>query len=68
MFERKNKYIVIKRKSLQYLSQEQLDALTDILETLSDLTNYVVVKEGYPEYEMVWKAIEERVTKNASTV
>lgn len=66
MFERKNKYIVIKRKSLSLLSEGQLQNLQDILETLSDLTNYVVVKEGYPEYEYVWKSIEKRVTDNVS--
>jgi len=67
-FIRENKYIVIKRKALRDLSQEQYEQLMSILWKLDDRTNYVVVKESYPEYEVVWKAIEERVTKGGRSV
>ena len=66
-FIRENKYIVIKRKALRDLSQEQYEQLMSILWKLDDRTNYVVVKESYPEYEVVWKAIEERVTKGGGS-
>lgn len=67
-FIRENKYIVIKRKALRDLSQEQYEQLMSILWKLDDRTNYVVVKESHPEYEVVWKAIEERVTKGGRSV
>lgn len=63
-FERKNKYIVLRLKDLHKLTEEEHEFLKDICGKMTDGYDYVVVKETYPEYEIVWKAIEERVTNS----
>ncbi len=67
-FERKDKYIVLKRKDLQKLTEGECQQLDNICAKLSDGYKYVVVKETYPEYEMVWEAIEKRVTNSGLKV
>lgn len=64
-FERENRYIVLKRNHLKFLP-EQLQirlkpALDEAAERLPKL-ECVVVESHWPEYEMVWAAIKQRVT------
>lgn len=69
---RELRYWVLKLKDVeQYLSTEQEQALRDILQTVSEGRKRdnksslacVVVESDWPEYESVWKMIEERVSK-----
>lgn len=60
-FEREERYIVIKRK---YLTTAIESNIRDILNTACvSLTTAVVVEEDWPEYEIVWKMLEERFIK-----
>jgi hypothetical protein len=66
---REFRYFVFKLKDVvKYLSQEQIKALAEIARTLEegraadgkDDFNCVVIEQDWPEYEEVWKSIEER--------
>lgn len=60
-FKRENRYIVIKRK---YLSDQDEAAILGLLEQRGiETRRSVVIEAGWPEYEPVWKMIEDRVTK-----
>lgn len=63
---REDRYIVLKRKDIEKALEDgridyfDLDALSWIKEELPS-RKYVVVESDWPEYEQVWKMIEERV-------
>lgn len=67
MFKREDRYIVIKRKNLKYLSEDQVSHLVNILTTIEYYQGFrepikaVVVEPDWPEYETVWKMLEERI-------
>lgn len=72
-FKRENKYLVVKWDDIyKYLSDEHRWWLNGLLLEIEEGRmldgkepdpKFVCVKETYPEYEYVWKCIEERVTK-----
>lgn len=63
VFQREERFIVIKRKHLP-LAQE--DRLRDFLHAEDiDTVECVVVESDWPEYETVWRMIEDRVTGKA---
>ena len=72
-FKREDRYLVLKWDDIEkYLSAYTREW---IMEAILDITfgrlkdgkdpspKFVCVKSTYPEYEYVWKCIEERVTK-----
>ena len=60
-FKREERYIVVKVKTL---SDSALFDLRDYLyQEGIQTTDCVVVESDWPEYEIVWKMIEERVNK-----
>lgn len=72
-FKREERYIVLKRKDVNKA------LTTDLwlhLEEICDTVNYfrglkgplecVVVEKDWPEYEIVWKLIEDRMTNEAA--
>lgn len=64
-FAREVRYTVIKHKDLVGLPRELLVELRLVLDRLGEFTperNYVVVEDDWPEYEPVWRMIEDRVT------
>lgn len=72
-FKRKTRYVVFKITDIRdYLSAEQISALQSVGETIAARRaidgrppfNSVVVEQDWPEFEMVWKAIEARMTDN----
>lgn len=72
-FKRENRYLVLHHNDInKYLNRYQKEHLLDIEEAIADgredegknpYPKFVCVKDTYPEYEYVWKCIEERVTK-----
>lgn len=65
-FERENRYIVLKIKDLERLNPVLLEELTGTLSAIANLTTmpqreYVVIESDWPEYEPVWKMLEDRV-------
>ena len=68
-FTREDRYIVIKKSDLKYLSLFELQTLTNIQDKIDrerikqgkSPVNSVVVESDWPEYETVWGMIEERV-------
>lgn len=65
-FRREERYIVVKRK---HLSDEDANNLcADLAEAGVPIINAVVVESDWPEYEAVWRMIENRCTGAASTV
>jgi|GEM_PF-6808543 len=64
-FRREERYIVIKRK---HLSSEHEDDIRELLSSRDTPTiDCVVVESDWPEYELVWKMIEDRVTGKSVT-
>jgi len=77
-FERESRYIVIKNTDLEHaifkgwITQEELDTLDNILCQVRNSRYYqgkptldcAVVESDWPEYEVVWKMIEDRVKGN----
>jgi len=67
MFKREDRYVVIKRKHLSVLTDEQKASLSEILICIERENNLpqgiscVVVESDWPEYEKVWDMIERRV-------
>jgi hypothetical protein len=68
--ERENRYTVFKNKDIEkYLNQTEIEQLNNISERIAvgrlterrNSMNCVVVESDWPEYEIVWKMIEERV-------
>lgn len=75
IFERENRYLVFKWKDLANLPNDIQNKVYDYLYIIDTLVNkqlperaYVVVEEDWPEYEKVWKMIEDRVTKGGRGV
>lgn len=70
MFKREDRYIVIKRTDLKCLDAYQLSALMNMLNTIEYYRGFkgpiksVVVEHDWPEYEMVWKMLEERMNND----
>ena len=67
MFKREERYLVLKIKDVDsYLYEDQLMSLDDICRTLNYYRGFrgpiecVVVEHDWPEYEAVWKMIEDR--------
>lgn len=73
--KREIRYLVLKRKdinnALSNTEQEILDVLVDKVNRYrefvnKDLVQCVVVEHDWPEYEVVWKMIEDRVDAEQS--
>jgi hypothetical protein len=67
-FKRENRYIVIKIRDLDaYAShlKAALSKITNEIEILCGNREYVVVESDWPEYEIVWKMMQDRVEGNA---
>lgn len=56
-FKREERYAVFK---LSDMDETQLDTLDEMRRQLPDTIDCVVVESHQPEFEMVWKSIEER--------
>jgi hypothetical protein len=73
-FERENRYIVLKEKDTDFLSPEDYDVFTRIVEEVEARTksrkgfipDYVVVESDWPEYEPVWHMIKTRTQTEES--
>lgn len=72
MFKREDRYIVLKRTDAEeYLDKKYLEHLENTITTINYFRGLkgplecVVVEKDWPEYEIVWKMIEDRV--NASS-
>jgi hypothetical protein len=63
-FKREVRYIVIKLKDIDENTRRQLGNFMEDLEIPS--RDCVVVESDWPEYEPVWKMIEDRVTGKAA--
>lgn len=68
-FEREDRYLVLKYKDIEkYLDKEAFVALARIAAEVDkgrrkdgkDITQAVVVEYDWPEYEVVWKMLENR--------
>lgn len=64
LFKREERYIVIKRK---HLNPEMEAHLTTYKGLLVPTVECVVVESDWPEYEPVWKMIEEGVIQHDRT-
>ena len=73
-FKKEQRYVVFKIKDIHaYLNTAQIDALQTAVETIAagraisgkPPFNAVVVEQDWPEFEMVWDAIDARMTANA---
>lgn len=60
-FQRENRYIVIKRN---HASEDALSRLEGTMDNngVTEVEDALVVESDWPEYEPVWKMIEDRVT------
>lgn len=65
-FKREERYIVVKRKHLVGDQEERIRELVHD-ELGIQTTECVVVESDWPEYEAVWRMIEERVTGSRPT-
>jgi hypothetical protein len=72
-FQRETRYFVIKvADAVEALSQKGFEDLTDILYEVNrhralrdkDSLKCVVVEDDWPEYDVVWKMIEDRVANS----
>jgi len=70
-FERENRYLDLKHEDInKHLTDEEINQLCILTGKVSagrfreksDWPSYVVVKDTWPEYETVWKMIEDRMT------
>lgn len=57
-FEREERYMVVK---LSKISDDDADAIYRYANYGKALVGCVVVEEDWPEYEVVWKMIQDRV-------
>ena len=62
-FEREDRYIVVKRKTMH--SEHEMELCAFLTERNIATVECVVVESDWPEYETVWQMIEARVTGNA---
>jgi len=66
-FKREDRYLVLKRKDLSKLPPQMQGELGEFLSRASHWLpdrEYVVVESHWPEYETVFKMIEDRVAGN----
>jgi len=62
---REERYIVIKLKDAnEIFNRREWEQLRDMVALLPD-RKYVVVEDDWPEYEQVWKMIEDRVDRES---
>lgn len=61
-FQREERYIVVKRKQLDEETEAELRRFLQIQSIPT--VECVIVESDWPEYETVWKMIEDRVTGN----
>ena len=69
-FQREDRYIVIKRSDASWLSERDQFLLSDLENVIcgirskrgKDVLKSVVIESDWPEYETVWKMIEDRMT------
>ena len=75
-FKREPRYVVFKLKDIEkYLTQGEKDSLMCIGDEIAcgraddgkPPFNSVVVEQDWPEFEMVWDAIEARMTANVKS-
>lgn len=64
-FQREERYIVVKRKQLDEETEAELRRFLQIQSIPT--VECVIVESDWPEYETVWKMIEDRVTGNTRT-
>jgi hypothetical protein len=65
-FQREDRYLVLKRKDLEKLDHRMQGQLNEWLDRATielPQRKYVVVESDWPEYETVFKMIEDRVNK-----
>jgi hypothetical protein len=71
MFKREFRYVVFKEKDIKGLSPIEFEWLVYLDKRITQLRNFrgkaaltsVVVESTWPEYEPVWEALEERMSK-----
>lgn len=73
--ERENRYLVLKRADIDMcFTPAERNILFELVQRLADYREdcgliprpcFVCVKEGWPEYELTWAAIEKRVDAEA---
>ena len=69
VFEREERYMVVKRSKLQASRNEEMEASECVYRAANfgkALVTAVVVEEDWPEYPAVWEMLEERMTGNPS--
>lgn len=74
MFEREDRYLVIKRSDLEKLCIDDIEAVYEAAEIIAQdrarqgklPLQCVVVESDWPEYEKVWAMIQERVEGETS--
>lgn len=71
-FKREQRYTIFKFRDILGLSAEERTQLRYLVNRINELRSYreappfkcVVVEQDWPEYETVWKMIEDRVNGN----
>lgn len=63
-FQREERFIVIKRKHLNAVQETSIR--THMARLGIGMVECVVVESDWPEYEVVWKMIEDRAVKQAA--
>ena len=75
-FEREDRYYVFKISDIEATGMSDIFPLLDTVKMITDLNresrnkkklDCVVVESDWPEYEPVWKSIENRTTRNAKS-
>lgn len=76
MFKRETRYLVLKVKDIAGLSSYELDWLEYLSKRVEQLRKFrgnkeplecVIVEKDWPEYEIVWKMLEDRVNYGENT-
>ena len=70
-FKREDRYIVIKIKDLKDVPRKFRDELIDKIEHANHYMperEYVCIESDWPEYEVVWQMIEDRINGNTRTL
>lgn len=60
-FEREDRYIVIKKSDLRFAESRLLQSLIEQCKIKT--RQGLVIESDWPEYELAWKMIEDRVSK-----
>ena len=69
VFEREERYMVVKRSKLQVARNDEMEASECVYRAANfgkALVTAVVVEEDWPEYPAVWEMLEERMTGKPS--